>query len=220
MILEIPDFLSAAEVSQLQKIATTSTFVNGRITNPHNKTKKNEQIDRTAPGFQQSSQMMAQAFVRNERFNNFAMPNRLAPPLLCKYEEGMSYGAHSDVAFLRLQQPPMLRSDISATIFLNDPGSYEGGELIMHLEDRPVPIKLAAGGLVAYPSTTLHEVAEVTSGQRLVAITFIQSQIIDERQRHMIYQLGEVSALEGMNMKPENRNLLDLVRHNLSRMWS
>ena len=74
--------------------------------------------------------------------------------------------------------------------------------------------------MVAYPSTMLHEVAKVTRGQRLVAITFIESQIIDERQRHMIYTLGEVSALEGLTMKPENRNRLDLVKHNLIRMWS
>ena len=76
------------------------------------------------------------------------------------------------------------------------------------------------GGLVAYPSTMLHEVAEVTRGQRLVAVTFIESQIIDERQRHMIYCLGEVSALEGLTMQPENRMRLELVRHNLIRMWS
>jgi PKHD-type hydroxylase len=220
MILEIPDFLNSLEVQQLQQVASEATFVNGRITNPHNKSKNNEQIDRTAPGFQQSSQLMTKAFVRDARFNDFAMPNRLAPPLLCKYEVGMSYGAHSDVALLRLQQPPVLRSDISATIFLNDPSSYDGGELVLHLEDRKVPIKLAAGSLVAYPSTTLHEVTEVTRGQRLVAITFIQSQIIDERQRHMIFSLGEISALEGLSMKPENRNRLDLVRHNLIRMWS
>ena len=81
-------------------------------------------------------------------------------------------------------------------------------------------IKLAAGGLVAYPSTMLHEVKEVTRGQRWVAITFIESQISDERQRQMIYSLGEVSALEGLTMQPENRNRLDLVRHNLIRMWS
>jgi PKHD-type hydroxylase len=220
MILEIPDFLNSSEVTRLTQIASEAIFVNGKITNPHNKSKNNEQIDRAAPGFQESSKIMTGAFVRDERFNDFAMPNRLAPPLLCKYEKGMSYGAHSDVALLRVQQPPVLRSDISATIFLNDPSSYDGGELVLHLEDRKVPIKLTAGSLVAYPSTTLHEVAEITRGQRLVAITFIQSQIIDERQRHMIYTLGEVSALEGLTMKPENRNRLDLVRHNLIRMWS
>ena len=140
---------------------------------------------------------------------------------MCKYEVGMAYGAHSDVALLPLKKLQMvLRSDISITVFLNDPASYDGGELVLHLESRRVPIKLPAGGLVAYPSTLLHEVAEVTRGQRLVAITFVESQIIDERQRQMIYSLGEVSALEGLTMKPENRLRLDLVRQNLIRMWS
>ena len=133
----------------------------------------------------------------------------------------MSYGAHSDMAVLQLKKQKMiLRSDISATVFLQDPSSYDGGELVLHLESRKVSIKLPAGGMVAYPSTMLHEVAEVTRGQRLVAITFFESQVRDERQRNMIYNLGEISALEGLTMKPENRNRLDLIRQNLIRMWS
>lgn len=159
--------------------------------------------------------------MRHEGFRDFAMPIKIAPPLLCKYDKGMAYGAHSDVALLPLAKlKTVLRSDLSATVFLHDPESYDGGELVLHLENRKVPIKLPAGHMVVYPSTMLHEVAEVTRGQRLVAITFIESQIIDERQRHMIYTLGEVSALEGLTMKPENRNRLDLVKHNLIRMWS
>jgi PKHD-type hydroxylase len=133
----------------------------------------------------------------------------------------MAYGAHFDVALLPLANlQTALRSDLSVTLFLNDPDSYDGGELVLQLESRNVAIKLPAGGLVVYPSTMLHEVTKVTRGQRLVAITFVESQIIDERKRHMIYNLGEVSALEGLTMKPENRLLLDLVRHNLIRMWS
>jgi PKHD-type hydroxylase len=220
MILEIPEFLSRREIRSLQQIARESSFVDGKITNPHNKTKNNEQIDASTSGHQQASQLMMEALGRHEGFRDFTMPRRVAPPLLCRYDEGMSYGTHCDVSFIQLKQPPNMRSDISATIFLADPSTYDGGELILHLENRKVPIKLHAGGLVAYPSTTLHEVAEVTRGQRLVAITFIESQIIDERQRHMIYSLGEVSALEGLTMKPENRNRLDQVRHNLIRMWS
>ena len=221
MILEIHDFLSPAELQRLQQIGADSTFLDGRLSNPHNKTKKNEQIDHSAPGYQESSQLVANALLRHEGFRDFAMPNKIAPPLMCKYEVGMAYGAHSDVALLPLKKLQMvLRSDISITVFLNDPASYDGGELVLHLESRKVPIKLPAGGLVAYPSTLLHEVAEVTRGQRLVAITFVESQIIDERQRQMIYSLGEVSALEGLTMKPENRLRLDLVRQNLIRMWS
>ena len=221
MILEIPDLLTPAELERLQQIGSEATFVNGRLTNPHNTTKNNRQIDHAAPGYQESTQLLMKALVRHERFRDFAMPAKIAPPLLCKYETGMAYGAHSDVALLPLAKlQTVLRSDISATIFLQDPGTYDGGELVLHLESRKLPIKLPAGGMVAYPSTMLHEVAEVTRGQRLVAITFIESQIIDERQRYMIYSLGEVSALEGLTMKPENRNRLDLVRHNLIRMWS
>ena len=221
MILEIPDLLSSLELRRLQQIGAEASFVNGRISNPHNKTKNNQQIDHAAPGYQESSQLLMNALVRHEGFRDFAMPIKIAPPLLCKYDPGMAYGAHTDVALLPLKKlQTVLRSDISVTIFLHDPASYDGGELVLHLESRKVPIKLPAGGMVAYPSTMLHEVAEVTRGQRLVAITFIESQIIDERQRHMIYTLGEVSALEGLTMKPENRNRLDLVKHNLIRMWS
>ncbi len=221
MILEIPDLLSSLELKRLQQIGAEASFVDGRISNPHNKTKNNQQIDNAAPGYQESSQLLMNALVRHEGFRDFAMPVKIAPPLLCKYDPGMAYGAHFDVASLQLKElQTVLRSDISATVFLHDPASYDGGELVLHLESRKVPIKLPAGSMVAYPSTMLHEVAKVTRGQRLVAITFIESQIIDERQRHMIYSLGEVSALEGLTMKPENRNRLDLVKHNLIRMWS
>lgn len=220
MILEIPDFLTHQEVRRLQQLAAEAKFVHGRITNPHNKTKNNEQIEIGSQPHEQSSQLIISAFVRNERFRDFAMPRRIAPPLMCRYDQGMSYGSHVDVSLLQLKQPPIMRSDLSATVFLSDPSAYDGGELILSFEDRKVPIRLPMGGMVAYPSTTLHEVAEVTRGQRLVAITFIESQIIDERKRHMIFSLGEVSALEGFNIKPENRNRLDQVRHNLIRMWS
>ena len=221
MILEIPKFLSRMELKRLQRIGSEASFVEGRLTNPHNKTKDNQQIDHAAPGYQESSQLLLDSLGRHEGFGDFSMPNRIAPPLMCKYDEGMAYGAHVDVALLPLKRlQTTLRSDISVTIFLSDPASYDGGELVLQFESRKVPIKLPAGGLVAYPSTMLHEVSKVTRGQRLVAITFVESQIIDERQRHMIYCLGEVSALEGFTMQPEYRMRLELVRHNLIRMWS
>lgn len=221
MILEIEDILAPNELKRLQAIGAEATFADGRLSNPHNKTKNNEQIDHAAPGYQESSQLVLNALLRDEQFRDFSIPNKIAPPLMCKYEVGMAYGAHSDVALLPLQKLKMvLRSDLSITVFLSDPASYDGGELVLQLESRKVPIKLPAGALVAYPSTLLHEVTQVTRGQRLVAISFVESQIIDERQRHMIYTLGEVSALEGLTMKPENRMRLDLVRQNLIRMWS
>jgi PKHD-type hydroxylase len=102
----------------------------------------------------------------------------------------------------------VLRSDISCTIYLSDPESYEGGELTIHLGNRTVAVKLAAGSAVLYPSTTLHEVKPVISGERLVAITFIESQIMDEQKRFLLYQLNEVAALEGYNISWDNRVML------------
>jgi len=119
MILEIPDFLTPAEVQRLQQIASEATFVNGRLTNPHNTTKDNQQIDQAAPGYQESTQLLMQALVRHENFRDFAMPLKIAPPLMCKYDTGMSYGAHSDVAIVPLARlQTTLRSDLSATVFL------------------------------------------------------------------------------------------------------
>ena len=143
----------------------------------------------------------------------------MAPPLLCRYAPGMAYGVHSDAPFLPMQPSP-LRSDISCTIFISDPATYEGGALTIHLGSKPVTIKGAPGSAVIYPSTTLHEVAPVTRGERLVAITFIESRIPDERKRELLYALNEVAALEGLNMAAQNRMRLEHVRNCLNRMWS
>lgn len=220
MILEIPNLLTNQELQQLQQIAANSTFVDGRISNPHNKTKNNKQVDFGSEGHHQSNQIFVTALMRSEMFRNFALPSRTAPVLMCQYDESMSYGVHVDTAHMAIPNQAPLRSDLSTTIFLSDPNSYDGGELVMHLESKPVPIKLDAGSAVVYPSTTMHEVRPVTRGQRFVAITFTQSQVVDERVRNMIYSLGEVSALEGLTMKHENRVRLDSVRANLLRMHS
>src|SRR3954468_14348180 len=146
---------------------------------------------------------MAQALMRSEAFRNFAFPSLMAPPLLARYEPGMKYGQHSDAAFIQLGNRE-LRSDLSCTIFLSEPDSYEGGALAVRLGTRKVEFKLKPGSAVVYPSTTLHEVLPVTTGQRLVGITFLQSQIPDPELRELLYELDEVAALEGNAMSWEN----------------
>lgn len=216
---EIENILTAPELTKLREIAQGADFVDGRISNPHNTTKKNLQIDHTSKPYQESTQILGQALMRSEEFRNFAFVKRMAPPLLCRYEPGMEYGKHPDAAYLPMAPTP-LRSDISCTIFLADPSTYEGGELTIHLGSKPVTVKGAAGAAVVYPSTTIHQVRPVTSGVRLVAITFVESQIIDENKRHLLYTLNEVAALEGYNIAWENRVQLEHVRHSLHRMWS
>ena len=124
----------------------------------------------------------------------------------------MRYGAHADAAYLPLPGGT-LRSDISCTIFLNDPESYEGGALHIHLGDAEMQFKLPPGFAVIYPSDTLHAVDPVTKGERLVAITFIQSRIQDPFRRN------QVAALEGLKMSPENFARLQVVQNQLLRHW-
>jgi PKHD-type hydroxylase len=219
MFIELAEILTAQEIDRVKQIAATTPFVDGRISNPHNQTKNNLQADYNHQGFRDSSQMILQALWRSEEFRNYTFPKRVAPPLLCRYQPGMQYGVHADSAFLPMKPEP-LRSDVSMTIFLNDPSTYKGGELVIHLGSKPVVIKGAPGSAIVYPSTTLHEVRPVTEGERLVAISFIESQIVDERYRELLYTLNEVAALEGLKMDWENRMRLEHVRHSLHRIWS
>ena len=218
MFLEIDPVLMPAEVQRLRELAAAARFVDGRISNPHNTAKNNLQVDRQDAAYQESGRILSAALARNEEFRNYAFPKIVPPPMLCRYERGMNYGVHTDQAFLPVG-PRALRSDVSCTIFISDPETYEGGELAIHLGGRRVDIKGRAGSAVVYPSNMLHEVRPVTSGERLVAITFVESQIADPNQRALLYELGEVAALEGLRMQPENRVRIEHVRNGLHRMW-
>ncbi len=219
MFLEINGFLKADEVARLQELAARVSFVDGRISNPHNQAKNNLQASETDPLYAESSRIVGEAFMRSEPFHNFAFPRHVAPPLLARYEVGMTYGAHADTSHMRFGSE-IRRSDLSATVWLGPPASYDGGELVVHLGTRPVVIKGEPGSVVVYPSTQLHEVTPVRRGQRLVSITFIESMIPDEFQRTQLYELSEVAALEGLKMSWENRVRLEAVRHNLRRLWA
>jgi PKHD-type hydroxylase len=213
----ILQLLTDAEIAECRRIAAQAPFVDGRITNPHNKTKVNEQLH-DAQAYQRSSQLLLQAFGRSEEFREFAFPVLIAPPLITRYHPGMHYGAHADAAFIQLQGAT-IRSDLSCTVFLNEPKDYEGGELHVRLGDADLKFKLRPGEAIVYPSDTLHQVVPVTRGERLVAITFIQSRIQDPFQRSMLYELNEVAALEGLKMAQENFSRLQLVQANLLRYW-
>ena len=214
----ILQLLTDAEVAECKQIAASTQFVDGRITNPHNKAKQNEQLH-DAPAYQKSSQLLQQAYARSEEFHEFAFPTRIAPPMMTRYKPGMKYGAHADSAFIQLPQGT-IRSDVSSTVFLNDPADYDGGELKVRLGDSELSFKLKPGEAILYPSDSLHQVAPVTRGERLVAITFIQSRIQDPFRRSMLFELNEVAALEGLKMDQENFNRLQLVRENLLRYWA
>lgn len=219
MFLQIDDFLTPAEVASVTEIAKQARFVDGRRSNPHNTTKISLIADPADPAGQKASQIALAALQRSEPVRDFAYPERVAAPSLCRYDVGMRYGTHIDVAFLPVAPAP-LRSDVSCTIFINDPSAYEGGDLVIHLGTEHVRVKGKPGAAVFYPSTTLHEVAPVTAGARLVIITFMQSRIPDPMHREILYTLGEVRALEGLKMEWENRMRMQFAIANLERMWS
>lgn len=219
MFLQIENFLTAAEVQSVLEIARQAKFIDGRRSNPHNPTKDNAIGDPNDPMAQKAAQIGLAALQRSEEARNFVFPQRVAVPSLCRYDVGMKYGAHIDAAYLPVGAQP-LRSDVSCTMFISSPDDYQGGELVAHLGSEIVRIKGNAGSAVFYPSTTLHQVVPVSSGERVVIITFIESQIPDQLQRHMLYALGEVRALEGLKMDWRNRTQLEYVIANLHRMWS
>jgi len=214
----ILQLLTDAEVAECKQIAASTQFIDGRITNPHNKAKQNEQLH-DASAYQKSSQLLQQAYARNQEFHDFAFPVRIAPPMMTRYKPGMKYGAHADSAFIKLPQGT-IRSDVSSTVFLNDPAEYDGGELKVRLGDSELSFKLKPGEAIIYPSDSLHQVVPVTRGERLVAITFIQSRIQDPFRRNLLFELNEVAALEGLKMANENYSRLQLVRENLLRHWA
>jgi PKHD-type hydroxylase len=219
MFLEIKSLLNPHEVARLEALSRELKFVDGRVSNPANTAKINLQADMTDGKFSESVQIIGAAYSRSRVFKDFAFVKRMAPPLLCRYEPGMKYGAHADAPYVVVQDG-VLRSDIASTVFISDPATYEGGELVVHLGTQPILFKGNRGDAVVYPSTMLHEVRPVLSGTRLVSITFIESLIADEYQRTQLHELNEIAALEGLNMRWESRVRLEVVRSNLMRMWS
>ena len=150
-------------------------------------------------------------------FRDIVVPKQVARPTLCLYEPGMTYGYHVDEAVFP-STPPM-RSDVSCTVFVSDPDDYQGGELEVESGAGIVSFKCAAGEAVVYPSTTVHRVAPVTDGRRIVAITWFQSMIRDQRQRDVLLQLQQVANILHTAGDPQGgRTITEAIRTNLMRM--
>lgn len=209
--------LDQSQVNEIKKIANSGQFVDGKISNPHSKVKNNLQLH-DLDAYNKTSKILHEALMSNPEFTDFAFPEKVAPPLITRYQPGMHYGLHADSAIIPLPDGP-LRSDISCTIFLNGPDDYKGGALRITQGEAGMRFKGLPGTAVAYPSHTLHEVEAISEGERMVAITFIQSKVPDVMKRNLLYELNEVAALEGLNMKHENYTRMQALQYNLMRMW-
>lgn len=218
MFREIPDVLTPAEIDQLKGIAARAQFVDGRISAVGSPVKNNVQVGEQN-AYNQAAQILGNALFRNEDFRVFCFPKTMIPPTLTRYDKGMHYGTHVDAAYMQVGERP-LRSDISCTIFISDESEYEGGALRISLGSMDVRVKGKAGSVILYPSTFLHEVEPVTSGSRLIGLTFLESRIANSEQREWLFELNEVSAIAGEKMDIDTFTRFQRVRENLLRYWS
>lgn len=220
MIFQIPNVLNQDELVKIRPVLDTGEFTSGKQTagGLAVQVKDNLQMDRDDPKTQELMKTILDALTRNQQFYITAYPRRAFPPLISRYEVGMSYGSHVDNSVMHYKEP--LRTDVSLTIFLNDPAEYEGGELVIEAPGGEQRIKLAAGSLVGYPSTSVHRVEPITRGVRFAAISWVQSMIRDPAKRTVLVDLDNtIRKLKNkLDDAPELNELINCY-HNLVRLW-
>jgi PKHD-type hydroxylase len=214
-MLTISDVLSSAELERIHALIAQGRFVEGTFTagGPAARAKKNLLLDVRGD---EIDQLAIKGLMRNAEFQAYAVPSRFAPPMVTRSSQGMRYGNHIDSALMG--RAPRMRCDLSITLFLSDPDSYEGGELVM----AGAPgIKLPAGSAVVYPSDALHRVEEVRRGDRIVLVTWAQSMVRDEQIRAMLFDLRRaIEEVEALGNAPETENLLIKTHANLTRKFA
>jgi PKHD-type hydroxylase len=221
MLSIIPDILNGAELREVGKIIAKGTFVDGKDTAGFRakRVKNNAQLKKQSEDEKTLNKMLREKLLESARFKSVAFPKRIAIPLISRYTPGMEYGFHMDDAIMDKTNP--LRTDISVTIFLNNPTDYQGGELVIESPYGRQEIKLPMGTAIVYPSTTLHRVAPVTKGERLVAVTWVQSRIRDPQQRDLLVDLEAVrKKLSKLEPDAPETDLAFKSYGNLMRMWS
>lgn len=221
MILTISQLLNAEQLAAIRRTLAQIPFEDGRATAGHaaKRVKNNQQARRDEPELQDINRAVTQALQQSPLFQSFALPHRTTAPIFSRYQPDMSYGDHVDNAIM--PGTPPVRSDLSLTLFLSEPDEYDGGELLIDTDLNPQTVKLPAGSMVVYPSSTLHRVAPVRHGERLVAVAWVQSLVRDHARRQMLFEFGRaLRALE--DKSPQTREALQLskIRTNLLRMWT
>jgi PKHD-type hydroxylase len=222
MLLTIPGLLNPAQLNKIREILAGAEFVDGRLTAGFAaaRVKRNLELKQDPERLQRLIRIIMASLAHNETFRFGALPHRVADPIVARYEPGMTYGDHVDDPIMGTSGP-RFRTDVSMTIFLNPPESYEGGELTVRTPFGDRKVKLPAGDAVIYPSSSLHHVAEVTAGERLVALTWIQSYVRDAARRELLYELN--LARESLLKEApgtETTGYVDRSYANLLRMWA
>jgi PKHD-type hydroxylase len=226
MLMRIPAVLNADQLTAMRGSldAQAAPWVDGRVTAGHQgaPVKKNQQIDEASPMARELGGLIITELERNAHFISAVLPHRVYPPMFNRYAEGMHFGTHVDGAVRMIPGTGQkLRTDLSATLFLAPPDSYEGGELIIETAFGAETIKLAAGDLIVYTSTSRHRVTPVTRGTRLACVFWIQSLIRDDLKREQLFELDRtIQRLTEIGSDPDSLVRLTGHYHSLLRMWT
>ena len=224
MLLAIPDVLTADQVLGARHILDQADWVDGRVTAGHqsSRAKDNMQLPEGSPAARELGQMVLTALEQNPLFVSAALPARVFPPLFNRYQGGQSFGTHVDNAIRQVTGTPhRIRTDLSATLFFTGPDEYDGGELVVEDTYGTHQVKLPAGHLILYPSTSLHHVRPVTRNARIASFFWIQSMIRDDGERTLLFDLDlAIQRLSSERADHPAAVQLTGVYHNLVRRWA
>jgi len=226
MIVQLPGILSEEQVSfvRARLDAPDAPWVDGKVTAGHQgvRVKQNQQLAEGTPLALELGDLILGKLERHPLFVSAVLPRHVYPPMFNRYETGMQFGSHVDGAVRRLPGTGhTIRTDVSATLFLAGPESYDGGELLIEDTYGTQAVKLAAGDMVVYPASSVHRVAPVTRGTRLASFFWVQSLVRDDAQRTLLFNLD--AAIQNLNQQHATHPaLVELtgVYHNLLRMWA
>ena len=224
MLLAIPDVLTEEQIASARELLARAEWIDGRVTaGPQSaRAKSNMQLPEGSPAAETLGDMILTALQRNQLFVSAALPLRVFPPLFNRYQGGHSFGNHVDNAIRQVSGTGhRIRTDLSATLFLADPDEYEGGELVVEDTYGVHKVKLPAGDMVLYPSSSLHSVTPVISGARVAAFFWIQSMIREDGRRTLLFDL-DVAIQQLSRDVPAHPATVQLtgVYHNLIRQWA
>lgn len=224
MLLQIPQVLTPEQVTRCRMQLDEAAWVDGKVTagSQSAQVKHNAQLPEASPVARQLGDLILDALQKSPLFVTAALPLRVFPPLFNRYEGGQSFGTHVDNSIRQVTGTPhRIRTDLSATLFFSGPEEYEGGELLVEDTYGTQSVKLPAGHLILYPSTSLHHVRPVTRGARVSSFFWIQSMVRDDGRRSLLFDLDlAIQRLRGDHPEHESGVQLTGVYHNLLRQWA
>ncbi|WP_421934018.1 Fe2+-dependent dioxygenase [Phenylobacterium sp.] len=225
MLLQVPGLLNPAEVAKVRGLIDAGDWADGNATSGAQSAlaKDNLQLAEGSPAAREAGVLIREALTRNPLFMSAALPHTVYPPLFNRYGGGQAFGDHIDNA-LRFHRDTgvRIRTDLSATLFLAEPETYDGGELVIEDTFGAHEVKLPAGDLILYPASSLHRVEPVTRGERVGSFFWIQSLVRQDAQRALLFDMDlaiqRVAERSGLD-DPAVVSLTGTY-HNLLRMWS